>query len=63
MMKLYELPRNSLFTLDEGELLNHKEQPVYRLERLDGMYSRCFEIVTGKLIHFSVGTPVKPFEA
>jgi len=60
-MKLYELPRGSLFTVDEGELLNHVDQPVYYLDHLDGMYSYCIT-ADNQVVHFAAWTPVTPYE-
>jgi len=60
-MKLHELPRGSLFTVDSGELLHTDKEPVYRLDHLDGMYSVCYDM-SKKLVHWSVVTPVKVVE-
>ena len=50
-MKLYELERESLFTL-----ANNKEH-VYKLVKIDGAYSICLDKEQG-VVHFHVGTPV-----
>lgn len=42
-MKLYELQRETYFTVDKDE-----SQTVFRLERLDGMYSICYYKMEGK---------------
>ena len=36
-MKLYELPRDTRFTLVDDD-----SNTVFTLERIDGMYSRCY---------------------
>lgn len=51
-MKLYNLNREDYFIIT-GDVLKN----IYRLETLDGIYSRCFD-EQGNLHHFSVGTPV-----
>jgi len=61
-MMLYELPRGSLFTIDEGMLLETPNAPVYQLHHLDGMYSVCYTADKNELIHLHVGTPVKKVE-
>lgn len=67
-MKLYELPRGSYFTInadDEGSLCAPPGAPVpsagvvYRLERVDGHYSSCFD-EAGKLAHVAVYASVTP---
>jgi len=60
-MKLYELPRNSYFTVDSGKILETGDEPIYMLEHLDGMYSVCYD-EQGKVIHWHVGTPVTKVE-
>jgi len=60
-MKLYELPRGSLFTVDDGKLLNYEAQPVYYFSHIDGMYSYCKDPF-GNVIHFSASTPVTPYD-
>ena len=47
---LFELQRNTKFMLD-GE--------KYTLERIDGMYSRCFDS-NGNLLHIAAFTDVEP---
>ena len=51
-MQLFNLNREDYFIIDGDHL-----KTVYRLETIDGMYSRCFDD-KGNLHHFSVGTPV-----
>ena len=51
-MNLHNLNREDYFIIT-GDVLKN----IYRLETLDGMYSRCFDD-KGNLHHFSVGTPV-----
>ena len=52
-MKLYELSRDSLFMIDEEGY----RKDIFRLEKLDGMYSRCYDD-QGQLIHLAGFTPV-----
>jgi len=58
-MKLYELPRGSLFKCDNGSLLNHLNNPVYLLDHLDGMYSVCYD-QNNQIVHFAAWTEVVP---
>ena len=51
-MKLYELPRNSWFTINSDET-NVK----YFLDHIDGMYSYCTD-VKGNVLHFAAWTEV-----
>ena len=51
-MKLYELPRDSRFNL-----VGDGSHTVFRLERIDGMYSRCY--LGDALVHISVGADVE----
>ena len=48
-MKLYELPRNTRFKLEGVE---------YLLEKIDGMYSRCFD-KEGNLYYFAAFTEIE----
>lgn len=58
-MKLYDLPRNSLFKVDSGSLLNHPNNPVYLLDHIDGMYSVCCD-KDNQIVHFAAWTEVTP---
>lgn len=53
-MKLYELPRNSFFTLEDPEV-------IYKLDHIDGMYSVCYTS-EGDIIHLAAYTEVKPID-
>lgn len=53
-MMLYELPRNTKFTI-EGDPEN-----VYLFEKVDGMYSRCFH--GDQLFHLAAFAEVVPYE-
>ena len=66
-MKLYELARNSMFTLDEqphqppdypeeADTLKH-----YTLKNIDGMYSYVYDIY-GNVYHFAAWTEVTPYD-
>ena len=48
-MKLYELKRNTKFTLD-GE--------TYMLDHIDGMYSYCLD-AKGNVVHIAAWTEVE----
>jgi hypothetical protein len=52
-MKLYELPRNSYFTLNDDP-----DKEVFLLERIDGMYSSCYNS-DEELIHLAAFTDVE----
>jgi hypothetical protein len=60
-MKLYELPRNTYFSIQEDP-----RQHVYLFDHLDGMYSVCYD-TNNELIHLAAWTdvnivkPVKTF--
>lgn len=66
-MKLYELPRNRRFTLNEQP----KQPPdilyevdilkVYTLHHIDGMYSYVTDI-DGNIYHFAAWTEVTPYD-
>jgi len=58
-MKLYELPRHTLFRAENGSLLNYPDSPVYRLAHIDGMYSVCHDM-NNLVTHWAVFTPVVP---
>jgi hypothetical protein len=51
-MKLYELPRESRFTLVDDD-----SQTVFMLERIDGMYSRCY--LGDALVHLAANSEVE----
>jgi hypothetical protein len=51
-MKLYELPRNSYFTIEDDP-----QQLVYLFKNVDGMYSVCY--YDDKLIHIAAWTDVQ----
>jgi len=51
-MKLYELPRDSRFTLVDDD-----SQTVFTLERIDGMYSRCY--LGDALVHIGANADVE----
>ena len=51
-MKLYELPRDSRFTLVDDD-----SNSVFMLERIDGMYSRCY--LGDALVHLSANSDVE----
>jgi len=55
-MKLYELPRNTKFTIDSDP-----EAGVFLLESIDGMYSRCYTS-EGTLVHIAAYTVVTIYE-
>ena len=54
-MKLYELGRGESFRLAGDD-----NSPVFKLDRLDGMYSLCYYIEEGKekVAHLAGSTPV-----
>ena len=52
-MKLYELPRNTYFTLQEDA-----KQQIYLFEHIDGMYSVCYDL-NDNLIHIAAWTDVQ----
>jgi hypothetical protein len=54
-MKLYELERETCFTVDKDE-----SQTVFRLQRIDGMFSICYYKMEGKdvLVHIIVNADV-----
>jgi hypothetical protein len=51
-MKLYELPRNTYFTIEDDP-----QQHVYLFDHIDGMYSVCY--YDGKLIHIAAWADVQ----
>jgi len=53
-MKLYELKRNTLFTLTSDDR-------IYKLHNLDGMYSYVTDAMNN-VYHFAVFTEVEPYE-
>jgi hypothetical protein len=66
-MKLYELPRNSLFTvLDDtvhippgAPAVEAGADTVYWFGHIDGMYSYCKD-AQGKVLHMAAWTEVAP---
>lgn len=66
-MKLYELPRLSLFRLidDHPQVPVDALQPtdtldVYKLINIDGMYSHVVNNQTKEVFHFAAWTEVNP---
>jgi hypothetical protein len=51
-MKLYELPRESYFTLT-----NDETKEVFFFKHIDGMYSYCLDM-QNEVIHFAAWTEV-----
>lgn len=51
-MKLYELPRDSRFTLVDDD-----SHTVFTLERIDGMYSRCY--LGDALVHLVANSDIE----
>jgi len=51
-MKLYQLPRNSYFTIEDDP-----QQYVYLFDHIDGMYSVCY--YDDELIHIAAWTDVQ----
>jgi len=60
-MKLYELPRGSMFTVNTCALLTVPDQQIYVLDHIDGMYSVCHDGF-GQIVHWSASTPVTLYE-
>jgi len=60
-MLLHELPRGALFVVDNGKILETGNEPVYRLDHLDGMYSVCYDR-DNRVTHWAVFTPVIPMK-
>jgi hypothetical protein len=52
-MKLYELPRNVYFSIEDDPL-----QRVYLFKHIDGMYSVCYDM-SDELIHIAAWTDVQ----
>ncbi len=52
-MKLYELPRNTYFTIEDDP-----QQHVYFFKHLDGMYSVCYDN-EDNLTHIAAWTDVQ----
>jgi len=66
-MKLYELPKYSLFTLAENptvpvESLSGKPDVIYKLKNIDGMYSYVTDAMNN-VYHFAAYTEVEPYES
>jgi hypothetical protein len=55
-MKLYELPRNTYFTIDDDD-----SKEIFFLDHIDGMYSYCLDI-DKNLCHFGASTEVTKHE-
>lgn len=55
-MKLYNLPRDTFFTI-----VGDESNTVYFLENLDGMFSYC-KNEAGNVIHFSASLEVDIYE-
>ena len=55
-MKLYDLPRDTFFTIQEDD-----SNTVYFLENLDGMFSYC-KNEAGNVSHFSASLEVDIYE-
>lgn len=51
-MKLYELPRNTYFSIEDDP-----QQKVYFFEHIDGMYSVCYN--NDELFHLAAWTDVQ----
>lgn len=51
-MKLYELPRNTYFSIDDDP-----QQTVYLFKHVDGMYSLCYTM-NDEPIHIAAWTDV-----
>jgi len=60
-MKLYDLPRDTYFKCNNGSLLNHPNNPVFLLDRIDGMYSVCYDQYNN-ICYFAAWTEVTPTE-
>lgn len=67
-MKLWDLPRNSFFTIDADSLAHCRVPPdapgvapgvVYRLGSVDGMYSDCTDS-DGNVVHVIANASVTP---
>jgi hypothetical protein len=54
-MKLYELPRQSYFSIDEDN-----DHTVYFFDHIDGMYSYCKTLDTDEVFHLTAWTEVTP---
>jgi len=52
-MKLYELPRDSYFSIEDDP-----QQRVYLFKHVDGMYSVCYDM-NDELIHIAAWTDVQ----
>lgn len=57
-MKLYELPRNTKFTIPEDV-----NKTVYLLDHIDGMYSYCLNLTTNEVVHVIAWQEVETFYA
>ena len=51
-MKLYDLPRDTRFTLVDDD-----SNTVFTLERIDGMYSRCY--LGDALVHLAANSDIE----
>jgi len=52
-MKLYDLPRNTLF-----KIVGDKSNTILRLERIDGMFSVCWD-EHGEVVHIAASAEVE----
>lgn len=65
-MKLYELKRNTFFTIEDESCVGE----VFFFSHLDGAYSVCYPVfygdgkryVANDVVHFSASTPVEVYE-
>jgi hypothetical protein len=65
--ELYKLERNTEFKLAEdpkvppASLEVSKDfDDIYKLIKIDGMYSYCIDVLTNEVHHFAAWTKVKP---
>lgn len=56
-MKLYELERNSWFTIN-----GDPEQKIFLFCRIDGMYSVCIGHETNDIVHIAAFTDVTVYD-
>ena len=66
-MKLYELPRRSLFTLSEDPQIPPDANEgipnvIYQLGSIDGMYSYVTDAFNN-VYHFAAWTEVEPYDS
>lgn len=65
-MKLYSLPKNSLFTLSENPTIpvdspSGNPEVIYKLHHIDGMYSYVTDAMNN-VYHFAAFTEVEPYD-